>query len=87
MGNISAWNAKIDHTYSIIGLNGIHYEYVMPLHSFDSKYYEQAIDVRSKNKKTGRYQPVGDKSYFTFYQLKKLRKHNNTEYTIRVVID
>lgn len=67
--NISTWNSKFDHTYQYIGKNGIHYEYMMPKLSDDSRFYAEAYDVRSRNNKTGRYQPIGDKSYFTFYQL------------------
>lgn len=67
--NISIWNAKFDHTYKYTGKNGIHYEYLMPKNSDDSRFFEEAYDVRSRNNKTGRYQPIGDKSYFTFYQL------------------
>ena len=67
--NISIWNAKFDHTYKYIGKNGIHYEYLMPKDSNDSRFFEEAYDVKSRNNKTGRYQPIGDKSYFTFYQL------------------
>ena len=37
-------------------------------------FHEEADDVRSHNKKTGRYQPIGDKRHFTFYQLKQMRK-------------
>lgn len=80
--NINAWNTKIDRSNTVIrlGRNGILYEYIMPLNANPFKYYEEAIDVRShksstskwKNgKKPGQYQPIGDKKYFNFYQLKK----------------
>lgn len=81
-GNISAWNAKIDRTSTVIrlGRNGVIYEYLIPLGASPFHYYEDAIDVRShkkagtkydNGKKPGQYQPVGDKSKFFFYKLKK----------------
>lgn len=85
-GFINIYNTRIDRskTVAIIGKNGIHYEYVMPIFSEQDKYQTQALDVKSKKspktkykngKKPGQYQPVGDKSYFNFYQLKQLRKN------------
>ena len=81
-GNISAWNAKIDRTSTVIrlGRNGVIYEYLIPLGASPFYYYEDAIDVRShkkagtkynNGKKPGQYQPVGDKSKFFFYKLRK----------------
>lgn len=81
-GNISAWNAKIDRTNTVIrlGRNGVIYEYLIPLGASPFYYYEDAIDVRShkkagtkydNGKKPGQYQPVGDKSKFFFYRLRK----------------
>lgn len=83
--NISAWNAQVANSVSqfVTGKNGIVYEYIVPNYGRSSIYYMDAIDVRShkspvskyKNgKKPGQYQPIGDKSYFTFYQLKQLKK-------------
>lgn len=80
--NISAWNAKVGFVLQRVGLNGIHYEYVMPKY-YRGPWYENALAVRSKKsststykngKKPGQYQPIGDRSYFTFFQLKQLRK-------------
>lgn len=83
--NINAWNAKIDNSIKLLrlGRNGILYEYYLPYGSDNSKFYEEAIDVKShkgnnrrpstKNGKiyrTGEYQPIGDKRYFTYYQNK-----------------
>lgn len=83
--NINAWNAKIDNSIRLLrlGRNGILYEYYLPYGSDNSKFYEEAIDVKShkgnnrrpstKNGKiyrTGEYQPIGDKRYFTYYQNK-----------------
>lgn len=78
-GNINAYNAQIDRTKTVLrlGRNGILYEYLIPIGGDPYTYYNDATDVKSHNKKTGRYQPVGDKSYFNFYQLKMLRKHEN----------
>lgn len=81
-GNISAWNAKIDRTNTVIrlGRNGVIYEYLIPLGASPFHYYEDAIDVRShkkagtkynNGKKPGQYQPVGDKTKFFFYKAKK----------------
>lgn len=74
--NINAYNAKIDRTKTVmrLGRNGILYEYILPTYGNPFEYYNDAIDVKSHNKKTGRYQPIGDKSYFNFYQLKKMRE-------------
>ena len=82
MNYINIYNAKIDNTKGVLrqGKNGILYEYVLPYGSNPMRYYEEAIDVKShksavtkyKNgKRPGMYQPIGDKRYFTFYQLKK----------------
>lgn len=94
--NISAWNAKVDIVLQRTGLNGIHYEYVMPK-DYSGPWYENALTVRSKKsakskykngKKPGQYQPIGDKSYFTFYQLKKLKTPMvNENYSVRVEVD
>lgn len=87
--NISAWNARIDKTLTVMrwGRQGILYEYILPYGADPMKYYEEAIDVKSrkmgrqrpstKNKKTyrmGAYQPVGDKRYFNFYQVGKMKE-------------
>lgn len=87
--NINAYNAKIDRTKTVmrLGRNGILYEYILPTYGNPFEYYNDAIDVKSHNKKTGRYQPIGDKSYFNFYQLKQLQKSKTErkEIIIRVV--
>lgn len=66
----------------ILGANGIMYEFILHYGANVSKFYEEAIDVRSikwgrarpseKNGKfyrRGTYQPVGSKKHFTFYKL------------------
>ena len=79
------WNIKIDKTKSVIrlGRNNVLYEYILPLNANPFNFYDAAVDVRShksattkyKNgKKPGQYQPVGNKLYFNFYQLKKIRE-------------
>lgn len=87
--NINAYNAQIDRTKTVmrLGRNGILYEYILPTYGNPFEYYNDAIDVKSHNKKTGRYQPIGDKSYFNFYQLKQLQKSKTErkEIIIRVV--
>ena len=66
-----------------LGKNGILYEYILPYGGNPNHYYEDAIDVKShksattrynNGKRPGEYQPVGDKKYFTFYQLKKMKQ-------------
>lgn len=75
--NINTYNAQIDRTKTVmrLGRNGILYEYILPTYGDPFEYYNDAIDVKSHNKITGRYQPVGDKSYFNFYQLNQMRKN------------
>ena len=66
-----------------LGKNGIMYEYILHYGASLSKFYEEAVDVRSikwgrsrpstKNSKfyrRGTYQPIGSKKFFTFYSLK-----------------
>lgn len=84
--DVNAWNARYDHSNTIarLGNNGVLYEYVVPLRYHSSpRWYKRAVDVRShkkagtrydNGKKPGQYQPVGDKSNFTFYQLRKMRE-------------
>ena len=75
--NINTYNAQIDRTKTVmrLGRNGILYEYILPTYGDPFEYYNDAIDVKSHNKITGRYQPIGDKSYFNFYQLNQMRKN------------
>lgn len=95
--NINTYNQSIDYTKTIYytGKNGIHYEYIMPkvMRTDINEEYEGAIDVKSRKssttkykngKKPGQYQPVGDKSYFTFYQLKKIDLKQKNIRNIRV---
>lgn len=93
MGNISAWNAQIDRSNTVyrLGKNGIYYEYIMPLHSNPITFYKDAIDVRSRKsasskwnngKKPGQYQPIGDKRYFNYYQLKKMSQDELIDFIV-----
>lgn len=75
-----------------VGRQGILYEYELPYGANPMKYYEEAINVKSikgKNKRpstskkhegvvyqTGMYQPIGDKRYFTYYQIHKMLDAN-----------
>ena len=101
MDNISAWNAKIDKTLTVMrwGRQGILYEYILPYGANPMRYYEEAIDVKSrksgrarpstKNGKVyrpGVYQPVGDKRYFNFYQARKMREKDKVGETIKEVV-
>lgn len=79
---INNWNAKIDRTLTVrrLGRQGILYEYELPYGADPMHYYEDAVNVKSikrseqyhNGKRPGQYQPVGDKRYFTYYQLKKM---------------
>ena len=79
---INDWNSKIDRTLTVrrLGRQGILYEYELPYGADPLHYYEEAINVKSiknsekyKNgKRPGQYQPIGDKRYFNYYQLKKM---------------
>lgn len=95
---INDWNAKLDRTLSVrrLGRQGILYEYLLPYGANPMRYYEEAVDVRSikrsenyyNGKRPGQYQPVGDKRYFNFYQLKKMKNKTGVEeYTIKVEVD
>lgn len=88
--NINTWNAKVDRTKTVIweGKNGIIYEYVLPYGANPLNFHQEAEDVRShkkatskwpNGKKPGEYQPVGDKRYFTFYQMRKMSKKPDWE--------
>lgn len=87
MDNISAWNARIDKSLTVtrLGRNGVLYDYILPYGANPSRYYEEAIDVKSRKgfskysngKRPGQYQPVGDKRYFTFYQINKMRDNGD----------
>ena len=85
LSNIEIWNAKVKNAfwYKYIGRQGIWYEYLLPYGANPDRFYEEAIDVRSKKGfnrrrstngklyRPGSYQPIGDKRYFNFYQVKK----------------
>lgn len=75
-------NSSMYQMYRYFGRNHIQYEYVV---NVGAKHrtggpWEKAVDVRSvKSSKLydngyriGQYQPIGDKRYFTYYQIKAL---------------
>jgi hypothetical protein len=82
-------------TKRILGANGIMYEFVLPYGANPNRYWEDAVDVRSikgNNKRPstakgregivygpGQYQPIGDKRYFNFYQLRKMKSSGDWE--------
>lgn len=88
LSNIEIWNARVRDAswYRHVGRQGIHYEFLLPRGSDSHKFYEEAIDVRSKkgnnNRRSsngnlyrpGSYQPIGDKRYFIYYQKNKMRQ-------------
>lgn len=84
--NINAYNVQIDRTKTVmrLGRNGILYEYILPTYGNPFEYYNDAIDVKSHNKITGRYQPIGDKKYFNFYQLKNILSQRQEEYLLNL---
>lgn len=79
---INTWNATLDRTLTVrrMGRQGILYEYELPYGANPMHYYEDAVNVKSikhstkynNGKRPGQYQPIGDKRYFTYYQLKKM---------------
>lgn len=96
MGNINSWNAKIDKTLTVqhLGKNGIFYEYILPYGASPTHYYEDAIAVKSRKrsekydngKRLGAYQPIGDRRYFTFYQIRKMNKSGDWDKFLQDVI-
>lgn len=86
---INDWNAKIDRTLTVrrLGRQGILYEYELPYGADPMHYYEEAINVKSIKRsekynngyRMGQYQPVGDKRYFNYYQLKHKKRFNPQE--------
>lgn len=93
-GNINIYNVRIDRSLTVrrLGNQGILYEYELPYGANPLKYYEEALNVKSIKKSTkykngkrpGQYQPIGDKRYFTYYQLNKMK---NTEEWYNYLID
>lgn len=89
---INTWNATIDRSLTVrrLGRNGILYEYELPYGANPMKYYEEAANVKSikrstqynNGKRPGQYQPVGDKRYFTYYQLKKMSPEEKLDWDV-----
>lgn len=93
--SINDWNLKTDKTLTVerTGKQGILYTYILPYGANPMNYYEEAIDVKSRKKegsnwrskrtnqvyRPGVYQPIGDKRYFTFYQMQKMTKRKDWE--------
>ena len=72
-GNINIYNARVDRSLTVrrLGRQGILYEYELPYGADPLRYYEEAINVKSI-KRSGQYQPIGDRRFFNYYQLKKM---------------
>lgn len=99
LSNIEIWNAKVDKTSWVrrLGKQGILYEYRLPYGANPMKYYEDAIDVRSikgnnnrkssngKRYRPGSYQPIGDKRYFNYYQMKKMSQKEIDDFLIEAL--
>ena len=89
---INNWNAKIDRTLTVrrLGRQGILYEYELPYGANPNHYYEEAINVKSikhsekypNGKRPGQYQPVGDKRYFNYFQLKKMTNNDLIDFQL-----
>lgn len=88
------------NTIRRLGRNGILYEYEMPYGADPRYFYEEALNVKSikgnngnpstaKGRKghiypPGSYQPIGDKRYFTYYQMKKMTKQQKDEWMLEL---
>lgn len=86
------------NTIRRMGKNGILYEYEMPYGADIRYFYRDALNVKSiKGNNTnpstskkrpghiyppGSYQPIGDKRYFTYYQLRKMSARERMEFAI-----
>lgn len=91
---INDWNLKIDRTLTVrrLGKQGILYEYELPYGADPMHYYEEAINVKSikqsesydNGKRPGQYQPIGDKRYFTYYQVNKMTKEQKEEWLLEL---
>jgi len=91
-GQVNLNRVKLDnpHLYRVLGRQGILYEYVIPYGKSTRNFYETAVDVRSIKRsekydngfRIGQYQPVGDKRYFTFYQLNKMSDEDMLQWAI-----
>lgn len=94
---INTWNAKIDRTLTkrVYGRQGILYEFELPYGANPNHYYEEALNVKSikssekyKNgKRVGQYQPVGDKRYFTYYQLQKMKPEERETFLLEQYLE
>lgn len=91
---INDWNTQIDRTLTVrrLGKQGILYEYELPYGADPLKYYEEAINVKSikrseryeNGRRPGQYQPVGDKRYFNYYQVKKMTSKQKEEWLLEL---
>lgn len=82
------------YAHPVWGGNGIHYLYFIPKDKGISQFYKDAIHVQSikgnntrpstskkhfgKVYRPGQYQPIGDRKYFTYYQLRKMKNTPNS---------
>lgn len=94
---INTWNAQIDRTLTVrrLGRQGILYEYELPYGADPMHYATEAMNVKSikrseryKNgKRIGQYQPVGDKRYFSYYQIRKMSPEERYEWVMSMYTD
>lgn len=80
--NISLYNMKIDRTKTkrVLGRQGILYEFEFYKGTNMNNWWEEAANVKSikrstkynNGKRPGQYQPIGDRRYFTYYQVRKM---------------
>ena len=89
-------------TVERLGENGIAYRYFLPYGANPYKYYEEALDVQSvkhgkdrpSTSKTnyghhyrpGQIQPIGDKRFFTYYQLNHMSAEELWKFLIELYI-
>jgi len=94
---INNYNISLDRTNTVrrLGRQGILYEYELPYGADPMHYYEEAVNVKSikrsekydNGKRIGQYQPVGDKRYFTYYQLNKMTEKDRYDWLVSVYTD
>lgn len=80
--NINTYNLQIDRTKTkrVLGRQGILYEFEFYKGSNMNNWWEEAANVKSikrseqydNGKRPGQYQPIGDRRYFTYYQVRKM---------------
>jgi len=100
--NLQVYNMIVDRTMDIAGDNNILYRYYLPYGANPQKYYEDAIYVQSIKSgpdrpstskqnpgyhyKNGQIQPIGDRRYFTYYQLNNMTPEELWDFFIELYL-